>query len=302
MKTSGEIPAAEPFNRLSDSYVKYVLGSPERKHITIAFINAVLKHAAYEEGTEPVIIEDIEFIDREKHGESDKSKGARFDVLARSADGRIFHIEIQVARDEHFMQRSFYYVSQSFSTQIQKGENYGVLKPVVYIGIMDFALFGNPRYSEDWYSLHKVMNVKTHVNTLPEVEFHMIELPLLRRRIVREGKKPSDELEELLCYFGSIGGGNFMEEIAERNPMISELEALETVYRMDPWTVRKFMLDKADEQYREFLLKEQHRKGREEGRMEELRENARRLRAQGILTDEQISQALNLTIDFVKSL
>ena len=216
------------------------------------------------------------------------------------------------------MQRSFFYISQSFATQIQKGENYGVLKPVIYIGIMDFNLFGDTRNSEDWYSLHKVMNVKTHVNTLPEVEFHMIELPRLRRRIVKEGKKPLDELEELLCYFGNIGGDKLMEEIAERNPMISELEALETVYRMDPWAVRRFVLDKADEQYRKFLLEKQRAEGRaegreegreegrteglEEGRREELRENAFRLRAQGILTDEQIAQALNLSVDFVKSL
>ena len=265
MKTSGEIPASEPLNRLSDSYVKYVLGSPERKHITIAFLNALMKHAA-DEGEEPVIIEDVEFLDREKHGESDKAKGVRFDVLARSSDGRIFHIEIQVARDEYFMQRSFFYISQSFATQIQKGENYGVLKPVIYIGIMDFNLFGDTRNSEDWYSLHKVMNVKTHVNTLPEVEFHMIELPRLRRRIVKEGKKPLDELEELLCYFGNIGGDKLMEEIAERNPMISELEALETVYRMDPWAVRRFVLDKADEQYRKFLLEKQRKDARKDAR------------------------------------
>ena len=53
-----------PFNRLNDAYFKSALGSPERKHILIAFLNALLRHIKLE-GEEPLVIEDVEFIDRE---------------------------------------------------------------------------------------------------------------------------------------------------------------------------------------------------------------------------------------------
>ena len=52
----------EPLNRLNDVYFKYVLASPERKHITIDFLNAVLSHKV-PEGEKPVEIEALEFLD-----------------------------------------------------------------------------------------------------------------------------------------------------------------------------------------------------------------------------------------------
>ena len=297
-----------PFNRLNDVYIKYVLGSPERKHIAIAFINAVLSHSSYGKRKNTVIT-DIEFLDRENPGEYEESKGSRFDILARSSDGRIFHIEIQVGRETFFMQRSFFYVAEDFITQIQRGESYATFKPVIYIGIMDFRLFGDSANSEDWYTLHKVMDVKTHEETLPEVEFHMVELPLLRRHIEKLGGKPRDELEELLCYFGNIGGEKLMEEIAERNPTVEELVALEKVWRMDPWTVRNYILNEHDRVYRENLVKYERgaalQEGLEEGRKEGFDEGRksliRKMRAKTIMTDEQIADMLNLPLDFVKN-
>ncbi len=154
----------------------------------------------------------------------------------------------------------------------------------------------------------------------------MIELPLLKRYIEKEGYKPADELEELLCYFGSIGGDKIMEEVSERNPMISDLEALEMVYRMDPWKVRRFMLDKADQRYMEHMLRDKleeglkrgmkrgikagreegrqegRQEGIQEGRKEQALESARSLRTQGILTDEQIAHALNLSLETIQAL
>ena len=281
LKTDAFLSFTEPFNRLNDAYVKYVLGSPERKRFTISFLNALLSRA-YPEGF-PAIV-DVEFLDREISGKSESLKSARFDILARSSDERIFHIEIQVAREKFFMKRSFYYTAQDFVMQMQRGASYDTLKPVIYIGIMDFRLFGDNEHSENWCTLHKIMNVKTHENTLPEVEFHMLEIPLLRRRIEKECRKPADRLEELLCYFGSIGGEKLMEEIAERNSDVEDLLALERVYRMDPWLVRSYMLDQNDRVYWEryhMLEREEARKagheeglqeGREAGREEGLKE------------------------------
>ncbi|MBQ4402588.1 MAG: hypothetical protein II832_10505 [Synergistaceae bacterium] len=62
MKTDEEIAIAEPFNRLNDAYFKSVMASSERKHITIAFLNAVMSHV-YSDGHPE--IDDVEFLDRE---------------------------------------------------------------------------------------------------------------------------------------------------------------------------------------------------------------------------------------------
>ena len=120
-------------------------------------------------------------------------------------------------------------------------------------------------HSEDWYTLHKLMNVKTHENTLPEVEFHMLELPILKHSIEKNGRKPAGKLEELLCYFGSIGGEKLMEEIAEHNSDVEDLLALERVFRMDPWVVRSYMLDKYGSIYLEHCRKKEREEARKEG-------------------------------------
>ena len=56
----------------------------------------------------------------------------RFDVVARSEDGRVFHIEVQVVKDPYFLERSLYYATMTYSLQLRKGEDYHTLSPVIF--------------------------------------------------------------------------------------------------------------------------------------------------------------------------
>ena len=303
-----------PFNRLNDAYFKSALGSPERKHILIAFLNALLRHIKIE-GEEPLVVEDIvEFIDRETSAESSVSKRARFDIFVRAADGRIFHIEIQNARKRDFMKRCFYYTASDYATQLQHGEHYERLEPVIFIGIMNFNMFGNYEHPENWHTIHRLMNTATHESNFKDVELHMIELPLLRRYIENGGMKLEHEIEEILCYFARIGDEKLMEEIAERNSVVSDLRAFERLYTSNPWVVRDYMLNEFDrlqdahdrkidrEESRAEGREEGRAEGREEGREEGRVEVARTLRAEGIMTDEMIAQIAKLPVEVVRSL
>ena len=78
------------------------------------------------------------------------------------------------------------------------------------------------------------------------------------------------------------------------------------------------LLDKADQRYMEHMLRDKleeglkrgmkrgikagRQEGIQEGRKEQAFESARSLRAQGILTDEQIAYALNLSLETIKAL
>ncbi|MBQ3447352.1 MAG: Rpn family recombination-promoting nuclease/putative transposase [Synergistaceae bacterium] len=347
MKTSVEYSdlIAAPINRLSDSFFKFVLASPERKHITIAFLNAVLNHYV-PAGEKPIEIEDVEFLDRETAAHVEGLKSSRFDVFARSKDGRRFHIEVQNVKEKFFMKRSFYYAASDYMTQLEHGMSYERLEPVIFIGLMNFTLFGSPERPEKWYSLHRFMNVESHEHTFSEVEFHMVEMPLLRRYLAKTEIKPKDYFEEILCYFGNIGGDELMEEIAERNPTVAELRLAESIFRKDPIAFRNYLINeraRIDEEYnRRYEREESREEGREEGRRKGLEEGraegrevglaegrevglaegrevglaegrevglaesrndiARSLRLQGILTDEQIAQAVNMPVELVAKL
>ena len=306
-----------PFNRLNDAYFKSALGSSERKHILIAFLNALLRHIEIE-GEKPLVIKDVEFIDRETSAKSRMSKMARFDIFARAVDGRIFHIEIQNAKKRDFMKRCFYYAASDYATQLQHGEHYERLEPVIFIGIMNFNIFGSYEHSENWHTIHRLMNTATHESNFKDVELHMVELPLLRRYIENCGMKLEHEVEEILCYFARIGDEKLMEEIAERNSVVSDLRAFERLYTSDPWVVRDYMLnefDRLQDAYDRRLDREESRaegraEGREEGRAEGREEGleeghievARTLREEGIMTDEMIARIAKLPIEVVRSL
>ena len=321
MKIDEEFRLSGPFNRLNDVYFKYVLASPERKHLTIAFLNAVLNHYV-PEGEEAVEIEDVEFLDRETVVHVEDMKGARFDVFARSKDGRLFHIEVQNMKEDFFMQRSFYYAANDYMTQLERGGKYKELKPVIFIGLMNFVLIGNPARPEEWYTLHRLMNAKTHEYSMREVEFHMVEMPLLRSYLRRSNMELKDKFEELLCYFGRIGGKKFMKELAERNPVVGELIEAEKMFRMDPIAYRNYAIsERARKDLQDQIVRDNKRheeigekrgekrgfiKGREEGRVEgrvEGREEMLRvLRSKSSMTDDQIAEMFNMPIELIQGI
>ena len=319
----------EPFNRLNDAYFKYVLASPERKNLTINFINAVLSYQP-PEGEEPVIIEDIEFLDRETVPLTEYDKIPRFDLFAQSSDGRYFHIEVQNIPEKHFTKRSLYYAFLDYTNQLRKGISYSELKPVIFIGIMNFNLFGDSTDDIEWYTLHKFLNVKTHKNNFEDISFHMIEIPVLRRHLRKSAVVHDSNLEELLYFWGFRKGDKHMDEllekIAAKNPDVAEMIELEKKFRMDPLLMRRYMIEERAhidyvlnmKEYRkegreegleegrkkglEEGLEEGRKAGREEGFNEAVRDSARKLRSQGILSDEQIAEALNMPIETVKAL
>ena len=103
------------------------------------------------------------------------------DVIARAEDGRVFHIEVQVAKDPYFLERSLYYAAMTYSLQLRKGKDYHTLSPVIFVGLLDFEVFSSGAQDEDYHSLHRILDVREHRWSMRGMEFHFLELPKLRR-------------------------------------------------------------------------------------------------------------------------
>ena len=110
-------------NRLNDRLFKFIFASEHHKDILIRFLNSVLG--------EDRQIEDLDYMDREFDPFLEDGKISHFDVRARGRDGRIFHVEVQVAKEPHIFKRSLFYVMNSYMTQIRQGDSYGALHPVI---------------------------------------------------------------------------------------------------------------------------------------------------------------------------
>ena len=303
----------DPFNRLNDSFFKYVIASPKRKHLTIAFLNAVLRHYLHD-GEEMTAVEDVEYLDRETVPRWQGAKVPRFDVFVRSSEGRVFHIEVQDAEDRYFRKRSLFYAIHDFVSQSRRGLSYEEFEPVIYIGLVNFSAMGKPRESREWYTVHRVSDTRTHECMFDWLELRMIELPQLRRKCRKLGSMPDDELEAILFYFGSIGGEEIMQAVAEEYPVVGELLDAEAKYRSDPLLQRQY--DFEERAHKDYILnlrdreelgiakgrKEGRQEGRQEGRKEERENIIRTLLADGVYTDEQIAQMFDTPIELIRGI
>ncbi|MFM8490278.1 MAG: Rpn family recombination-promoting nuclease/putative transposase [Bacteroidota bacterium] len=106
-------------------------------------------------------------------------KAIVLDVRATDQSGNKFVVEMQVADKAGFDKRVQYYISRDYSMQIDKGEDYTVLRPAYFIGILDFP-FGT---DNDYHTRHLIMNRATREHLLKDIQFSFIELPKFNKKI-----------------------------------------------------------------------------------------------------------------------
>ncbi|MBD5521704.1 MAG: Rpn family recombination-promoting nuclease/putative transposase [Lachnospiraceae bacterium] len=91
-------------------------------------------------------------------GQSIASKEIRLDVNVLLNDDRLINLEMQVANELNWPNRSVLYLCRSFD-QLNHGQNYNEVKPVIHIGFLDYTLF--KEYPE-FYATYKLINVNNH--------------------------------------------------------------------------------------------------------------------------------------------
>lgn len=226
------------FNRLNDRFVKYLFANPKHKKLLMAFLNDVLADVpAGAERLPPIV--DIEYADRETSPEFEREKMPRFDVIARTVDGRLFHIEIQLVGYDNLLPRTLNYASRDYIGLTVKGEDYSS-KKVICIVAADFKLFDE---TPSWHTLHRILNVENGAWHIRGMEFHFIEMPKLREL----HRQPTTGLERLLYYLGSMGGEEEMQTLETKDERVAEMRQLEKIFRSNPDLVREYQQREQDE-------------------------------------------------------
>ncbi len=160
-----------PYNLTNDFLFRAVFGKQKNANILRSLINAVLEAKGYPP------ITGITIANPEIEGDALKEKSGVLDVLAVDSNGKNYNIEIQVRRQNDYIQRTLFYLSRMISRQLIEGERYAKLHPCIGIHILDFTLFPNTD------SFHNQFLFRTG---LPEelilthdLSLHYIELPKL---------------------------------------------------------------------------------------------------------------------------
>ncbi len=155
----------------NDIAFRKIFGNEQKTAPLISFLNASLELEGDHQVVSVTIANPYQF--PRIAGE----KATILDVRATDQSGRKFVVEMQVADKTGFDKRVQYYISRDYSMQIDKGEDYPLLHPAYFIGILDFP-FGT---DNNYHTRHLILNKSTKEHLLKDIQFSFIELPKFKK-------------------------------------------------------------------------------------------------------------------------
>jgi len=295
----------------NDYAFKCVFGSERHSRVLIHMLNAVLKPSPERRVqsvdivnpmTEPVILDE---------------KLSILDIRARDQSGRQFNVEMQMAAHPGLRGQFLYYWARLYGGQLQSGEEYETLEPVISICFLDGLLFPE---TDRFHLPFRIWEPQTRLTFTDHLAIHLFQLP----NFTKGSKQLSDPLD-LWLYF--LNNGESLDPDNLPEPLrISEVEEAMSVLkgltqeeiereryeareraRRDALSWRKALerreaeVDKAQAEAAQALAKGLA-KGRDEGRTEGLIGQVRlceRFLKRTPLSDEQLN---SMSVDDLKQL
>ena len=278
-------------NPKTDFAFKKIFGSEQSHYILVSFLNGMLYDG------EPVIA-DLDILNPYQAPKIAGIKQSYLDVKAKLVTGEIVIIEMQVLNVEGFQKRILYNAAKAYSTQLQKGQDYPFLNPVIALTITDFQMFDDI----DGVISRFVLKEKHHLIDYPidDLELVFVELPKFQQSLGQLKTltdkwiyflQHADDLSVIPPPMEDIAAIQQAFEIAnEANLTPDELDELEhqAIFIQD----QRGAIALADKRGRAT--------GRAEGRAEEKREIARRLLTS--MEDAQISEVTGLSLADIQTL
>ena len=122
-------------------------------------------------------IDSIEILNLGIPPEAIEGKAIVLDILARDRTGRRFNLEMQMQQHQAVPLRMVFYLARMAGGQLQAGEEYASLKPVVGIYLLDFALM--PEHPDQAAWTFELRDRHRPDVVLPDapIELNVIELP-----------------------------------------------------------------------------------------------------------------------------
>ncbi|HDR4764666.1 TPA: Rpn family recombination-promoting nuclease/putative transposase [Bacillus thuringiensis] len=199
-----------------DFAFKQLFGVEGNEEILISFLNALLQ-SSLEETITSLHIEDPHL---PKQHEDDKL--SILDLRATLNNGIKVNIEIQVRDKKDMKERSLYYWSGVYYTQMKKGMSYRDLRQTICINLVDFIMFPE---EEDFHNVGVVMNRKSKRVITEDMELHFIEIPKVIKEWRGDRLNPwKDTLVRWLLLFPAHEDERLttvLEEIAmEKDPVL----------------------------------------------------------------------------------
>ncbi len=152
---------------LYDFVFKYVFGRVQNAQLLSYLLNALLDRPK----DNKIIV--IEILNPFNLKEFSGDKLSIVDVRAKDETGALFTIEVQLLTHSKFIERSLYYISKLYSSQIKDGEQYSKLQKTIGISIVNFELF---KEEAEIHNIYKMFNEKSKALLTNDFELHFVEM------------------------------------------------------------------------------------------------------------------------------
>ena len=214
-------------NRMNDFYFKYLLGSEQRKHLTIQFLNAVL----YE--NEETQIEDVSFLDKDQDPDFAHEKLSKLDILARTNTGMQIDIEVQVLKYAYLSERFLYYWAGLYGSQLKEKDQYTQLKPTISIILLDFVYLPETA----WHNVYHIYNDISKQRLTEHFAMHFIEM----KKFTYSDIKKLTKLGTWAAYFSNCDTKE-MEVLTMNNNVMKDVAKAENAFTNDETMRYQYML------------------------------------------------------------
>ncbi len=204
-----------------------------------------------------------------------------------SEDENYIQVELQIAEQSGYIQRSLYYASGLIQHQLKAGESYFQLTPIIQINILDFSLLPGENIVSRYLLKEK------DSNTILTEDFQMIyvELPKFQKTEIEELHTEAEIWFYLLKNIQNLTEQSRME-ILKKKPDLKNAFGVLEMYSSDPEKQREFEERlRADENYAyELAVKFEKgiEKGLDLGKLEKSLETARKMKEKGFSLDDII--------------
>jgi predicted transposase/invertase (TIGR01784 family) len=262
-----------------------MFGKKDNGNLLVDFLSKMLEIPR--ESIRSIIMDNVELIP-----DNFADKFSRVD-LKMQVDERIINVEMQICDEDSFRERTLYYWSKIYSSELKSGDDYGKLRETVCINIVNFNLFECPEF----HSHFKIMEKNRHELLTDKFAIHFFELKKI-------GKHPNKE-NPMELWLQLINAETEEELEMLENTNVKEInQAILVLRELNADEKMRYLADMREKALHDeaTAINTAEKRGRIEGRKEGIAEGRKegeaiiiaKMKASG-MSDEQIQAILNLS-------
>jgi len=160
-------------NPKTDFAFKKIFGSQQSTDILISFLNAILY-----DGRDTIV--DLQILDPYQSSRLKGMKDSFLDVKATLHDRTTVIVEMQVLNVVGFEKRILYNAAKFYATQLDIGDDYTLLSPVIALTIADFEMFPKSSKVISSFMLRQKEELTSYCN---DFELVFIVLPKFKKSL-----------------------------------------------------------------------------------------------------------------------